>query len=67
MGSKTLKNWIPEKIKGINMPRSDPIMGIKLRIKVKTPNAGAKSLFKKNKTMNVKKPVKKLVNDFIWK
>ena len=37
------------------MPRSDPIMGIKLRIKVKTPNAGAKSLFKKKQNYECKK------------
>ena len=62
---KNLGIGFQKKIKGSKIETSDPIKGMKLRINESKPNVGAKSFFKKYKTMNVEKPVKKLVKNFI--
>ena len=67
IGSKKFKNWIIEKIKGITTDNKEPMNGIKFNKKESTPNVGAKSLFKKNRTVKVNIPVIVLVNVFSWK
>ena len=66
VGSRKLRNWTAENIKGKRIDNRDPIKGIKFRKKEIIPKAGAKSFSKINKIIKVDIPVRKLVIVLSW-